>query len=194
MTSYLKGSIDLVGGILTERFGKRSKLFNDPITTLQICQHILKVGIERSERLHPDKRVALQFGKEIFQALNLYSSGHQSQARVQVESVIEDIARTETFIKWPDTVKKAYAKFTKNFPGTFEKGNQVQAQSAIDALHTGLEKDQDNPHVFALSDILQDLQTAVGTWDPDKIEDAFYSMVDYYRHDPTLEEPNLEST
>ena len=194
MTSYLKGSIELVGGILTERFGKRSKLFNDPITTLQICQHILRVGIEKSEQLHPEKRDALKAGKEIFQALNLYSSGHHNDARTQVETVIAFIARTEPIIKWPEPVKKAHAKFTKSFPTAFEKKSEAQAQSAIDAFNAVLEKEKDNPHVFVIIDLLQDLQKAVKAWSPDQIEESFYSIIEYYYLDPSVEEPNLEST
>ena len=194
MNSYLTGSIELVGGILNERFGKRSKLFNDPITTLQICQHIIKIGIERSEYLHPQKKNAHKVGKEIFKALNLYSSGHHNAARKQVERVIETVSKTEPTIKWPEAVKKAYAKFTKSFPTAFEKGNQTQSLSVVESFDTVLEDGKGNPHVFAIKDTLLDLRKAVKDWNLDDIEDSFYSVIAYYYDDLSLEEPSLVST
>jgi len=194
MTSYLTGSIELVGGILGQRFGKRSKLFNDPITTLQICQHIIKVGIEKSEYLHPQKKKALKVGKDIFQALNLYSSGHHNAARTQVEKVIESISKTEPTIKWPEAVKKAYMKFTKSFPTSFEKGDQTKSLSVVDSFDTVIEEGKDNPHVFAIKDILLDLRKAVDAWNLVEIEDAFYNVIEYFYYDLTEDEPSLVST
>jgi hypothetical protein len=194
MNSYLTGSIELVGGILNERFGKRSQLFNDPITTLQICQHIIKIGIEKSEYLHPQKKNALKVGKEIFKALNLYSSGHHNDARKQVERVIERVSKTEPTIKWPDAVKKGYAKFTKSFPTAFEKGNQAQALNVVESFDAILEDGKNNPHVFAIKDTLLDLRKAVKDWNLVKIEDTFYGVSDYYYDDLSLEEPSLVST
>lgn len=180
MASYLTGSIELVGGILSERFGKRSKLFNDPITTLQICQHIIKVGIEKSETLHPKRKKALKIGRDIFQALNLYSGGQHNDARSQVETIIEAIAKIGPTIKWPDTVKKAYTKFAKSFPISFEKDDLPKALSIIDSFDAILEEGKDNPHIFALKNVLLDLRVAVEARNPTEIESAFYSVIDYY--------------
>lgn len=180
MASYLTGSIELVGGILSERFGKRSKLFNDPITTLQICQHIIKVGIEKSESLHPKRKKALIIGRDIFQALNLYSGGQHNDARSQVEKIIEAIAEIGPTIKWPDTVKKAYTKFAKSFPVSFGKGDLPKDLSIIDSFDAILEEGKDNPHIFALKNVLLDLRVAVEARNPTEIEGAFYSVIDYY--------------
>ncbi len=180
MASYLTGSIELVGGILSERFGKRSKLFNDPITTLQICQHIIKVGIEQSEYLHPKRKKAFKVGKDIFQALNLYSSGQHNDARSQVETIIEAIEKIGPTIKWPDAVKKAYTKFAKSFPVAFGKDDLPKDLNIIDTFAAILEEGQGNPHVFALKNVLLDLRVAVEARNPIEIESAFYSVIDYY--------------
>jgi hypothetical protein len=147
MASYLTGSIELVGDIMSERFGNRSKMFNDPITTLQICQHIIKVGIEKSEYLHPKKQKALKIGRDIFQAINLYSGGQRDNARSQVEKIIEAIANIGPTIEWPDTVKKAYTKFAKSFPTSFGKNDLPKPLSIIDSFDAILEEGKDNPHI-----------------------------------------------
>ena len=192
MASYLTGSIELVGGILSERFSKKGKLFNDPITTLQICQHIIKVGIEKSEYLHPKRKKALKIGRDIFQALNLYSGGQQNEARLQVEKIIASIAKIGPTIEWPDMVKKAYTKFAKSFPTSFGKGDFPKALSNIDSFAAILEEGKDNPHIFALKNVLMDLHVVVEDQNPTGIEEAFYSVIDYYYL--PKEEPSLVST
>lgn len=194
MSSYLENNMDLVCGILEERFGKRHKLFNDPITTLQICQHILRVSINKSNYLHPEKKHAIKVGKAIFQALNLYSKGQDKEARNKVENVIASISKTGTAIKWPGQVKKSYMKFTNSFAKYFEDGNQVKALNTIDSFDTALEGDKDNSHVLVIKKILKDLRKAAKAWDPVKIEDNFYSLVEYYLFDPSEEESILVTT
>lgn len=180
MASYLTGSIELVGDILHERFGNRSKMFNDPITTLQICQHIIKVGIEKSEYLHPKKQKALKIGRNIFQANNLYSGGQRNEARAQVEKIIEAIANIGPSIEWPDTVKKAYTKFAKSFPISSAKNDLAKTLDIIDGFDAILEEGKENPHIFALKNSLLDLRVAVDAQNPIEIESAFYSLIDYY--------------
>lgn len=180
MASYLTGSIELVGDILSERFGNRSKMFNDPITTLQICQHIIKVGIEKSEYLHPKRQKALKIGRDIFLANNLYSGGQRNDARSQVEKIIEAIANIGPTIEWPDPVKKAYTKFAKSFPISFGRNDQSRSLSTIDSFDAILEEGKDNPHIFALKNVLLDLRVAVEAQNPIEIEGTFYSVIDYY--------------
>jgi hypothetical protein len=180
MASFLTGSIELVGDILSERFGNRSKLFNDPITTLQICQHIIKVGIEKSEYLHPKRQKALKIGRDIFQANNLYSGGQRNNARSQVEKIIEAIANIGPTIEWPDTVKKAYTKFAKSFPTAFVKNELPKPLNIIDSFDAILEEGKDTPHIFALKNVLLDLRVAVEARNLTEIEGAFYSVIDYY--------------
>ena len=189
MASYLTGSIELVGDILSERFGNRSKMFNDPITTLQICQHIIKVGIEKSEYLHPKRQKALKIGRDIFLANNLYSGGHGDDARLQVEKIIEAIAGIGPTIEWPDAVKKAYTKFAKSFPTSFGKNDLSKTLGIIDSFDAILEEGKDNPHIFALKNALLDLRVAVDALNPIEIENAFYSLIDYYylpKHESSL--------
>ncbi len=89
MTSGVINYVELVKGILEQRFGEKNKLFNDPITTLEICLYIIKSGVDGNDRLHPARVEDHKLGKELFQALNFYINKRHQEARKIINKIID---------------------------------------------------------------------------------------------------------